>query len=199
MLFWYLILHHKAPSQAAIHAKYSIENDTKAADLPYRCHLTCRRINRIYMRRHTPIMLDKQEQHSTKLLYGPWGRRESASCCWYHIIFHYVGIHFRTWWRHQMEKRSALLALCERNPPVTGRFPSQRPVTRSFEFLMICAWTNGWASNRNADDLSRHRAHYDVTVRRAGAIPVNMAEAGVHGITWRWHRTWKRFWITGLL
>ena len=30
-----------------------------------------------------------------------------------------------TWWRHQMETFSALLAICE--------FPSQRPVTRSFD------------------------------------------------------------------
>ena len=36
------------------------------------------------------------------------------------------------WWRHKIETFSALLALCERNPPVTGGFPSQRPVTRSF-------------------------------------------------------------------
>ena len=32
-----------------------------------------------------------------------------------------------------METFSALLALCERNPPVTGGFPSKRPVTRSFD------------------------------------------------------------------
>ena len=31
-----------------------------------------------------------------------------------------------------METFSALLALCERNPPLTGGFPSQRPVTQSF-------------------------------------------------------------------
>ena len=37
-----------------------------------------------------------------------------------------------TWWRHQMETISALLALWEGNPTVTGGFPSQRPVTRSF-------------------------------------------------------------------
>ena len=35
-----------------------------------------------------------------------------------------------TWWRHQMEVYSALLALCAWNSPVTGEFPSQRPVTR---------------------------------------------------------------------
>ena len=40
-----------------------------------------------------------------------------------------------TWWRHQMETFSALLALCEGNPPVTVGFPSQRPVMRSFDVL----------------------------------------------------------------
>ena len=37
------------------------------------------------------------------------------------------------WWRHQMETFSTLLALCVGNSPVTGEFPSQRPVTRSFD------------------------------------------------------------------
>ena len=37
------------------------------------------------------------------------------------------------WWRHQMEICSALLALCAENSPVTGEFPSQRPVTWSFD------------------------------------------------------------------
>ena len=32
-----------------------------------------------------------------------------------------------------MEAFSVFLALCEGNPPVTGGFPSQRPVTRSFD------------------------------------------------------------------
>ena len=41
---------------------------------------------------------------------------------------------FRTsWYRHQMETFSALLALCAGNSPVTGEFPAQRPVTRSFD------------------------------------------------------------------
>ena len=39
----------------------------------------------------------------------------------------------RTWWRHQMETFSALLAICTGNSPVTGEFPTQRPVTRSFQ------------------------------------------------------------------
>ena len=31
-------------------------------------------------------------------------------------------------------------------------------------FSLICAWINGWVKNREAGDLRRHRAHYDVTV-----------------------------------
>ena len=35
-----------------------------------------------------------------------------------------------------METFSALLALCEGNSPVTGEFPSLRPVTRSFDVFI---------------------------------------------------------------
>ena len=34
-----------------------------------------------------------------------------------------------------METFSALLVLCAGNSPVTGEFPAQRPVTRSFDVL----------------------------------------------------------------
>ena len=39
----------------------------------------------------------------------------------------------QSWWRHQMETFFSLLALCAGNFPVTGKFPAQRPVTRSFD------------------------------------------------------------------
>ena len=38
-----------------------------------------------------------------------------------------------TWWRHQMETFSALPAICAGTSPVPGEFPTQRPVTRSFD------------------------------------------------------------------
>ena len=37
------------------------------------------------------------------------------------------------WWRHKMETFPALLVICAGNSPVTGEFPAQRPVTRSFD------------------------------------------------------------------
>ena len=42
-------------------------------------------------------------------------------------------VHCIPWWRHQMETFSALLAFCAGNSPVTSEFPSQKPVTRSFD------------------------------------------------------------------
>ena len=49
-----------------------------------------------------------------------------------------------SWWRHQIETFSALLTLCAGNSRVIGEFPSQRPVTRSFD--VFSAWTNRpWA------------------------------------------------------
>ena len=39
-----------------------------------------------------------------------------------------------TWWRHQMETFSSLLALCDGKPPVIWRWiPLTKPVTRSFD------------------------------------------------------------------
>ena len=31
-------------------------------------------------------------------------------------------------------------------------------------FSLIYAWINDWVNNREAADLRRHRAHYDITV-----------------------------------
>ena len=76
-------------------------------------------------------------------------------------------IYIASWWRHQVEPFSALLAFCAGNSPVTGEFPAQRSVTRSFDVffdLRLRPWTNSWANNGDAGDLRRHRAHYDVIV-----------------------------------
>ena len=70
----------------------------------------------------------------------------------------------KTWWRHQMETISALLAFCAENSPVPGEFPTQRPVTRSFEVsfdlrpnkrLSKQSW--GWWSETPSSSLWRHR------------------------------------------
>ena len=79
-----------------------------------------------------------------------------------------------SWWRRQMETFSSLLALCEGNPPVTGGFPSQRPVTRGFGVFFDVQWTNDWTHSPDAGDLWRHYAHCDVTVMVSWTLEMTM-------------------------
>ena len=69
----------------------------------------------------------------------------------------------KSWWRHQMETFSALLAICAGNSPVTGEFPAQRPVTRSFDVFFDLR-LNKRLNNHKVSDLRRYHAHYNVTV-----------------------------------
>ena len=47
-------------------------------------------------------------------------------------------------------------------PPVNS--PHKGQWRGALMFFLICAWINGWVNNREAGDLKRHRAHYDVIV-----------------------------------
>ena len=46
-------------------------------------------------------------------------------------------------------------------------FPHKGQWHGALIFSLICTWINGWVNNREAGDLIRHRAHYDVTVNSA--------------------------------
>ena len=81
---------------------------------------------------------------------------------------------YQTWWRHQMETFSALLVICGGNSLVTGEFPSQSPVTQSFDvFFDLCL---SWVKNRKAGDLIRHHAHYDVSVMKCSHAPGSLCK-----------------------
>ena len=47
---------------------------------------------------------------------------------------------------------------------VPGEFPTQRPATRSFDVFFDLHLNKRWVNNREAGDLRRYRAHYDVTI-----------------------------------
>ena len=66
-----------------------------------------------------------------------------------------------SWWRH--ETFPALLVLCEGNPPVTGGFPSQRPVTQSIDGFFdlrlnkrLSKQSRRWRFETPLHSLSRH-------------------------------------------
>ena len=69
-----------------------------------------------------------------------------------------------SWWRHQMQTFSALLAICAGNSPVPGEFPAQRPVTRSFDVFFDLRLNKrlskqpwGWWFETASWSLWRHR------------------------------------------
>ena len=75
-----------------------------------------------------------------------------------------------TWWRHEMETFSALLAICAGNSPVTGEFHTQRPVKRgfdvSFDLRLIKRLSKqwwGWWFKTSSRPLWRHCNEHQVT------------------------------------
>ena len=81
------------------------------------------------------------------------------------FLYHWHWNQNVSWWRHQMEALSALLALCAGNSPVSGEFPAQTPVTRNFDVFFDLSLIKrlskySWCCG----DLRRHRAYYDVIV-----------------------------------
>ena len=80
---------------------------------------------------------------------------------WHVMVTHAYHI---TWWRHQMETFSALLAVCAGNSPVPGEFPAQRPVTRSFDVSFDLRLNKRLSKQSWGWWLRRHRPHYDVIV-----------------------------------
>ena len=63
-----------------------------------------------------------------------------------------------------METFSALLALCARNSLVTGEFPSQRPVVRSFDAFFDLRLNKRLSEQSNRRWFGTQCAHDDVTV-----------------------------------
>ena len=75
-----------------------------------------------------------------------------------------VWFKFHSWWRHQMETFPALLAIYAGNSLVAGEFPTQRPVTRSFDVFFdprlnkrLSKQSWGWWFETPSRPLWRHR------------------------------------------
>ena len=56
------------------------------------------------------------------------------------------------------------MAICAGNSPVPGEFPTQRPVTRSFDVFFDLRLNKRLSNNRETGNLRRDQAHYDVIV-----------------------------------
>ena len=63
-----------------------------------------------------------------------------------------------------METFSTFLTLCAGNSPTPVNTAHKGQWRGTLLLSLICAWINDWVNNREAGDLRRHRAHYDVIV-----------------------------------
>ena len=79
-----------------------------------------------------------------------------------------------------MEAFSALLAFRAWKSPVTGEFPSLRPVAWSFDVLFDLRLNKRLGgTNPVAGDLRCHRTHYDVTAMLMGSLSVGQTQARI--------------------
>ena len=87
------------------------------------------------------------------------------------LLFYLIFVRsLSSWWRHQIETFSALLAICAGNSPVDGEFPAQGQWSGASMIFLICSWMDSWVNNVELGNLRRHRAHYDIRVM----IPVQI-------------------------
>ena len=70
-----------------------------------------------------------------------------TGCVWVPVDFVHIqqGYCQLSWWRHQMETSSTLLAIFAGNSPVPGEFPAQRPVTWSFDVFFDLYPNKRWS------------------------------------------------------
>ena len=109
-----------------------------------------------------------------------------------HIQRH-CAIWFKSWWRHQMETFSALLAICAGNSPVSVNSPHKGHWRGTLMFSLISAWINDWVNIRAAGDLRRNRTHCDVIVILHWNQENNINRVTLATITLLWNKKWTRW------
>ena len=118
-----------------------------------------RKVCPIRQQNHFQLIKSCDNHAHFTIFWGTWSLNGLLSHLWFFlsrvfVVWGYCGwvawqtrctqaesgyIIFYPWWRHQMEAFSGSLALCVGNSLVTGEFPSQRPVTWSFDvFFDLC-------------------------------------------------------------
>ena len=126
--------------------------------------------------------------HEVSHAIGLISRDHSTPSLWYRKVATLTALPPRkpSWWHRQMETFSALLALCAGNSPVTGEFPSQRPVMQSFDvFIDLCMNKHlskqsiRWWSEMPSRSLWRHCNDKTANLTASKARVIHQANATV--------------------
>ena len=87
----------------------------------------------------------------------PWKQLHPVIRVWWHADYLHDGVikwkHFPRYWPFVRGIHRGPV-----NSPHKGQWRG------AWMFSLICVWINGWVNNREAGDLRRNRAHYNVTV-----------------------------------
>ena len=152
----------------------------------------------------------------------------SSPTGWEHTQNDSCVCHHRSTWYHHTDTNTLVVTSCtrlsEKQIPVRSEhddvikwkhFPRYWPFVRGIHrssvnsphkgqwrgalmFSLICVWINGWVNNREAGDLRRYRAHYDVSVmnRRRHSIDylfVLVLHFRCHHLTYPyWHHNMEK-------
>ena len=77
------------------------------------------------------------------------------------VFIHFTRVHDDVIkWKHFPRHRPFVRG----NHRLPVNYPHKSQWRGALMFSLIYAWINGWVNTREAGDLIRHRAHYDVTV-----------------------------------
>ena len=93
--------------------------------------------------------------------------------CLFDLLYHmiYLSICFQVVWLSQCQWHDDVIKrthfprhrpFVRGNPRYPVDFPHKGEWRGALMFSVICAWTNGWADNRNPGDLTRLCSHYNV-------------------------------------
>ena len=125
----------------------------------------------------TPVKLDTNGRKASEICFWKYCLNKSRYFTWlmmfttcdnFDILIYVISLYIwascrkqnKPFWRHDMEKFSTLLALCEGNPPVMGGFPHTKGLSvQGFNVALKFAWAWSWANDQVADDMRRHDTH----------------------------------------
>ena len=80
------------------------------------------------------------------------------------MCVHWATDHSNSWWRHQMETFSALLATCAGKSPVPVNYRRKGQWRGALLFFFYLRPNERLSKQSRGCDLRRHRPHYDVIV-----------------------------------
>ena len=79
-------------------------------------------------------------------------------------LVHLLYIRDQSWWRHKWEHFPRYWPFVRGIHRSSVNSPHKGQWRGALMLSLICAWINAWVNYREADDLRRHRTHYDVIV-----------------------------------